>query len=96
MEGSAAFSGASVAAEVGSLPYADQVARLRELEAAHRRLEAELSLTVVALAESAGFKADGHASVRALLRAELRWSEGDVTHRLRTGCLLYTSPSPRD
>ena len=28
MEGSVAFSGASVAAEVGSLPYADQVARL--------------------------------------------------------------------
>lgn len=96
MEGSVAFSGACVAAEVGSLPYADQVARLRELEAAHRRLEAELSLTVVALAESAGFKADGHASVRALLRAELRWSEGDVTHRLRTGRLLADLPDVVD
>jgi len=96
MDGSTAFSGASVAAEVGSLPYADQVARLRELEAAHRRLEAELSLTVVALAESAGFKADGHSSVRALLRAELRWSEGEVTNRLRTGRLLADLPDVVD
>ncbi len=96
MDGSTAFFGASVAAEVGALPYVDQVARLRELEAAHRRLEAELSLTVVALAESAGFKADGHSSVRALLRAELRWSEGDVTHRLRTGRLLADLPDVID
>lgn len=96
MDGSTAFYGASVAAEVGSLPYVDQVARLRELEAAHRRLEAELSLTVVALAESAGFKADGHSSVRALLRAELRWSEGEVTHRLRTGRLLADFPDVVD
>ena len=78
------------------MPYADQVARLRELEAAHRRLEAELSLTVVALAESAGFKADGHSSVRALLRAELRWSEGEVTNRLRTGRLLADLPDVVD
>lgn len=86
------FCGAAVAAEVGSLSYADQLARLHELEAAHRRLEAELAVTVSAVADAAGFKADEHSSVRALLRAELRWSEGDITHRLRTGRLLTDLP----
>ncbi len=78
--------------EVGSLPLAGQVARLRELEGAMRRLEAELAVTVAAVAASEAFRADEHSSVRSLLRAELRWSEGEITHRIRTGALAQSLP----
>ncbi len=90
------FSGAAVADDVGSLPYVDQLTRLHELEAALRRLEAEMSVTVAAIADTELFKPDGHRSVHALLRAELKWSEGDILHRVRTGRLLSDLPEVVD
>jgi len=83
---------ASESPELGSLPLAGQVARLRELEGAMRRLEAELACTVAAVAAAGAFEDDGHSSMRSLLRAELRWSEGEITHRICTGALAESLP----
>ena len=90
------FSGACVAAEVGSMPYAGQVARLRELEALRRRVEAELAATVHAVGEAKLFGEDGHSSVRAVLRAEANMSEGEISHLIRTGRLLDGMPQVVD
>ncbi|MCB0983342.1 MAG: DUF222 domain-containing protein, partial [Ilumatobacter sp.] len=90
------FSGASVATAVGSMPYPAQVARLRELEALRRRVEAELAATVHAVGEAKLFGEDGHSSVRAVLRAEANMSEGEISHLIRTGRLLDDMPQVVD
>ena len=90
------FSGACVAAEVGSMPYAGQVARVRELDALRRRVEAELAVTVQTISETGLFEEDGHSSVRAVLRAEARMSEGEISHLVRTGRLIVDLPQVVD
>ena len=90
------FSGACVAAEVGSMAYVGQVARVRELEALRRRVEAELAVTVQAISEAGLFAEDGHSSVRAVLRAEARMSEGEISHLVRAGRLMVDLPDVVD
>ena len=90
------FSGACVAAEVGSMAYVGQVARVRELEALRRRVEAELAVTVQAISEAGLFEEDGHSSVRAVLRAEARMSEAEISHLVRTGRLMVDLPDVVD
>ncbi|HAP74586.1 MAG TPA: hypothetical protein DCR14_00705 [Acidimicrobiaceae bacterium] len=82
------FTVATAVAEMATMTPAQQLARVRELEAAQRRTEAELAVAVAALQSSEAFRDDGHSSVRAQLRAELQWADTDITHRLRTANLL--------
>ena len=84
----APFSLATMVADVEGMTAAERFAHLRELELQMRRLEAELAVTVTVVQSSESFREDGHSSVRGMLRAELRWADAEVTHRLRTGSLL--------
>ena len=56
-----------------------KVARLRSTELEIRRLEAELAACVESLDRAEVHRFDGHTSLRGFLRAELRWSEGQIT-----------------
>lgn len=83
---------ADVKAEISGLSTPERVARTRSVEADIRRLEAELAVLIGELDGDAVHRVDGHASVRGFLRAELRWSEGDITHRLRSARLVDDLP----
>jgi Domain of unknown function (DUF222) len=87
---------ADLMAELSALTPAEQLDRLRTVEGELRRLEAELAVVVAVLDRGRVHRADGHASLRGLLRAELRWSDTDVTHRLRTARLVEDLPTTID
>ena len=81
-----------VVADIAVMASDELVERLRSLERERRRSEAELSLVVGALERSGAYRADGHVSVRGLLRAEVNWSEGDITICLREARLAADAP----
>ncbi|MCB0985762.1 MAG: DUF222 domain-containing protein, partial [Ilumatobacter sp.] len=64
--------------------------------ALRRRVEAELAVTVQTISETGLFEEDGHSSVRAVLRAEARMSEGEISHLVRTGRLIVDLPQVVD
>ena len=70
--------------------------RLRTVETERRRSEAEVALLVGALDRTGAYRADGHASVRGLLRSEVNWSEGDITVCLREARLVADAPMVGD
>ena len=68
-------------------------ARLHELEAAYRRVEAEM-VVLLAEAKAAGEgRVDGHRSLQARCRAEFRWAPADVTARMQLVRLLEDLPA---
>ncbi|CAN5432773.1 hypothetical protein BH10ACT2_BH10ACT2_07670 [soil metagenome] len=83
---------AGLVAEVAALGPVQQVDRLKSLDMQMRALEAEAAVVVDALHSSKAHLCDRHGSVRALLRAELRWSDAEITHRQRTAKLLADMP----
>ena len=66
----------------------DALAALRDEVLVQRRTEARIAALVRKLDSDRAHVADGHASIRGLLRAEFRASEGDITHTLRCGRLI--------
>src|SRR5687768_15551766 len=83
---------AAVVEELEASETTARVARLRSIELEIRRLEAELAACVGSLDRAEVHRVDGHASLRGFLRAELRWSEGQITNRLRTARLVNDLP----
>ena len=83
---------AAVVEELEASDTQAKVARLRSTELEIRRLEAELAACVESLDLAEVHRVDGHASLRGFLRAELRWSEGQITNRLRTARLVNDLP----
>ena len=81
-----------VVAEFGSMRTDELVARLRAIEVERRRSEAELAVLVGVLDRTGAFRADGHASVRGFLRAEVVWSDAEITHVIREARLLADAP----
>ncbi len=79
-------------ADVAALGAAQQIDRLKALDAQLRSVEAEMAVVIDALHTSKAHLCDRHASVRALLRGELRWSDAEITHRQRTAKLLADMP----
>lgn len=78
---------------VASMTPADRQARLVEVEAELRRLEAEVATLVRSAERDRSFTTDGHLTVGGLLRGELRWSKQQVTARRRLGVLLDEAPA---
>ena len=82
--------------DLGSLEPGELLERLHALDAEQGRVEAELIAVVGALERTAAYRADGHASVRGLLRAEARWAEADIAHRQRAARLIADEPMVAD
>jgi hypothetical protein len=78
---------------IGSLEPEELVVRLHAVEGERRRLEAELAALVGALDRTRAYLADGHASVRGLLRADLAWSDAEVANVARTARLVADAPA---
>jgi Domain of unknown function (DUF222) len=71
-------------------------ARLGEVERAIRSLEA-VAVSIVASADRReAFRDDGHVSVRGWVKASIRMSDGEVTHRVRTARLCADLPVCHD
>lgn len=83
---------AEVVAEIEALTSDDALAALRDEVLVQRRAEARIAALVRKLDADRAHVADGHASIRGLLRAEFRASEGDITHTLRCGRLIEDLP----
>ena len=83
---------AGLVADVAAFGAAQQIDRLKVLDAQLRSVEAEMAVVVDALHTSKAHVCDRHGSVRALLRGELRWSDAEITHRQRTAKLLADMP----
>ena len=80
-------------AEFAVLAPVQQIDRLKAMDAQLRSLEAEIAVAIDALHTSKAHLSDRHASSRAMLRAELRWSDAEITHRQRTAKLLADMPA---
>ncbi len=62
---------------------ADLDDRLRSLELLHRKVEAELALTIARSDATGLYDVDGHRSMKGYLRATCNWSNGEVAVRRR-------------
>lgn len=78
---------------VASMSSASKRARLGEIEREMRRLEAEAAVLVRAVEADRSFAVDGHLSLGGFLRAEMRWSDPQITARRRVGRLLDETPA---
>ncbi len=79
-------------AEIASMGPDELLDRLRASEGERGRLEAEVAALVGAIDRSGAYRADGHASVRGLLRAEVGWCEAEVTGAVRAARLVADAP----
>ena len=84
-----------VVAEIEAMTSDDALAALRDEVLVQRRTEARIAALVRKLDSDRAHVADGHASIRGLLRAEFRASEGDITHTLRCGRLTASCAAAR-
>jgi hypothetical protein len=82
----------ALSAEIEAITPAERIARLGQIEATLRRLEAEAALLVREIERDGAFKADGHGSVAGFLRGELRWSPHQVTRRRQLAALSVELP----
>ena len=79
---------ADLSSSVGALTPVERVARLRDVEAELRRLEAEAAMLVRQVGIDGTFRADGHLTIGGFLRGDLRWSKQQVTARRRLAHLM--------
>ena len=87
---------ADLSSSVGALTPDERVARLRDVEAELRRLEAEAAMLVRQVGIDGTFRADGHLTIGGFLRGDLRWSKQQVTARRRLAHLVDAAPAVVD
>jgi hypothetical protein len=75
---------------------AEVVARFRELELELRALEAELAVVTAEVERRGAFRADGHRSMAAWLRADANWSGRQIRPRLHVAGLVDELPEVVD
>jgi Domain of unknown function (DUF222) len=78
---------------IASMSGGERQVRLAEAEREMRRLEAELAVLVRSVDQDRSFRSDGHLTAGGFLRSELRWSQQQVTGRLRLGRLIDETPT---
>jgi hypothetical protein len=81
-----------VSAVVASMDDLALRVRLRELEGAQRELQSEMAAVLAELDERKVYRADGHATMWGLLRADLHWSDRDCGEQMRIARLVARFP----
>lgn len=81
-----------VVAEIEAMTSADVLLALRDEVLVQRRTEARIAALVRKLETDRAHTADGHASVRGLLRAEYKASDAEITHAVRCARLIDDLP----
>jgi hypothetical protein len=87
---------AALGAGIEALDARELAARLGDVERAIRRLEAVAVSMVAAADRREVFREDGHVSVRGWVKATIRTSDGEVTHRVRAARLCAALPVCHD
>ncbi|MEZ5259467.1 MAG: hypothetical protein R2705_22075 [Ilumatobacteraceae bacterium] len=80
------------AVEPSDLDGAERWARLHELEAQRRRIEAEMAVLLTEAKAAGEGRVDAHRSLPARLRAEFRWSPAEVRARMHAVRLVEQMP----
>ena len=79
--------------EIRELSPAERIARLHAVDAELRRLEAEAAVLVAQVGDDGTFRSRGHLTIAGFLRAELRWSQQQVTARRQLARLVEQVPA---
>ena len=82
----------AVVGEYENLDDGALVATLQRLETVRRETEASLAAAIDVARRSGMFRADGHRSIRGLVKAVLNCSDGDAAQLVRLGKLVHDIP----
>ena len=82
----------AVVSEYQNLDDRELVITMQRLETLRREVEASLAAVVDVARRNGMFRADGHRSIRGLVKATINCSDGDAAHLVKLGKLVHDIP----